>query len=296
MRRSASSGSDLPQRARDLGVGDLAPRPELRQPAAFGGVGERQRDDPGPVADHALDLERAGERARPWRRAPAARRDRDRGAPPAWRPDDRPENVAVRLVTAGLSSLPNRVRMRSSTCSAEPIWVKVPRPSSAARVIRKRVGRGADADHEDARAPAHGADRLEQLLLVADLAVGEEDHLADVVGVAAAPVGQRRPHRRHHLGAAAGLERRHERLGLRDMLGVGRDRVGEQHVHGVVEADDVETVGRREPAERIEQARLGLHDRRAAHGAGIVDDEHDLARAPLFARPTTGGGVTKASR
>ena len=54
---------DLPQGARDLGIGDLAPRPELRQPAAFGGAGERQRHDPRLVADHALDLERAGERA-----------------------------------------------------------------------------------------------------------------------------------------------------------------------------------------------------------------------------------------
>ena len=146
------------------------------------------------------------------------------------------------------------------------------------------VGRGADADHEDARAPAHGADRLEQLLLVADLAVGEEDDLAQVVGVAAAYVRQRGAHRRHHLGAAAGLQRRHEGLGPRDVPGVGRDRVGEEHVHGVVEADDVEAVGRRQPAERIDQARLGLHDRGAAHGAGIVDDEHDLARAPFFAR------------
>ncbi len=143
------------------------------------------------------------------------------------------------------------------------------------------IRRRADADHEDARAPAHGADGLEQLLLVADLTVGEENHLADDVGLAAAPVGQRRLHRRHHLGAAARLERRHECLGLRDVLGIGRHRVGEQHVHGVVEADDVEAVGGREPAERIDQARLGLHDRGAAHGAGIVDDEDDLARAPL---------------
>ena len=34
---------DLTQRARDLGVGDLAPRPELGQPAAFARLGEAQR-------------------------------------------------------------------------------------------------------------------------------------------------------------------------------------------------------------------------------------------------------------
>ena len=54
---------DRAQRARDLGVGDLAPRPQLGQALAFGRVGERQRDDPRLVADQALDLERAGERA-----------------------------------------------------------------------------------------------------------------------------------------------------------------------------------------------------------------------------------------
>jgi hypothetical protein len=49
------------------------------------------------------------------------------------------ENVTDSCVTAGLSSLPNSSRMRLSTCST-PIWVKVPRPSSAARVIRKELG------------------------------------------------------------------------------------------------------------------------------------------------------------
>ena len=63
MRLSASSGVQLAQGARDLGVGDLAPRPQLRQAFAFRRIGERQRDGPGPVADAALDLERAGERA-----------------------------------------------------------------------------------------------------------------------------------------------------------------------------------------------------------------------------------------
>jgi hypothetical protein len=46
------------------------------------------------------------------------------------------ENFAVTPVTAGFSSLENSPRIRSSTWSTEPIWVKAPRPSSEARVIR----------------------------------------------------------------------------------------------------------------------------------------------------------------
>ena len=47
------------------------------------------------------------------------------------------------------------------------------------------VRRRADADHEDARAAAQRVDGLEQLLLIADRAVGQEHDLADIVGVAA---------------------------------------------------------------------------------------------------------------
>ena len=50
------------------------------------------------------------------------------------------EKRAVMAVTAGFSSLAKSSRMRSSTCSTEPICVKLPRPSSAARVIRNEFG------------------------------------------------------------------------------------------------------------------------------------------------------------
>ena len=71
---------------------------------------------------------------------------------------------------------------------------------------RHQVGvrRRADADHEDARAAAQCIDGFEQLLLVADGAVGQEHDLSDVVGIAGV-VGQRGAHRRHHFGAAIGL-------------------------------------------------------------------------------------------
>jgi hypothetical protein len=63
-------------------------------------------------------------------------------------------------------------------------------------------------------------------------------------GVTPARVGQRRLHRRNHLGAAARLQRGDKRLGLADVLGIGGHGVGKQHGHGVIETDDVEAVGR----------------------------------------------------
>ncbi len=74
------------------------------------------------------------------------------------------------------------------------------------------------------------------------------------------------------------------------MLGVGRHGVGEQRVHGVVEADHVEAVGGTQAAERVDQALLRLRHRGAAHRAGIVDHEDHLARQRLLSARSTDGG------
>ncbi len=81
-----------------------------------------------------------------------------------------------------------------------------------------------------------------------------------------------------------GLERRHERPGACDIGLVRGNGIVEQLVHGVVEADDVEAVVRGQAVERKQKARLGLGDRGAAHGAGIVDHEHHLAGRLLVLR------------
>ncbi len=146
---------------------------------------------------------------------------------------------------------------------------------------QKGVGRRADADHEHARTATHRRDRLEQLLLVADRAVGQEHDLANHVAVNEL-VGQRGTHRRHHLGAAARLQRTDEGARLIDMRGIRPRRGRKQHVHGVIETDHVEAVIRLEAAEGIEQARLGLNDGGAAHRSRIIDHEHDLARQRLL--------------
>jgi len=138
------------------------------------------------------------------------------------------------------------------------------------------VGCGADAHHEHARAAAHRGDRIKKLLLVADAAVSQEDDLPHAVAVGVV-VGQRRAHRRDHLGAARRLQRSDERLGLRQMLAVGRHHVSKQHAHGVIEADHVEPVARLQSREREKEAGLGLGDGGAPHRAGIVDDKNHLA-------------------
>ena len=73
------------------------------------------------------------------------------------------------------------------------------------------VRRGANADHEDARAASHRRDGFEQLLFVTDIAIGQEYDLTEIIGAAARiVVGQCCPHRRHHFRAASGLQRIYE--------------------------------------------------------------------------------------
>ena len=132
-----------------------------------------------------------------------------------------------------------------------------------------------------ARAAAQRVDGFEQLLFIADRAIGEEHDLPDIVGIADV-VGQRGPHRRHHFGAAFGLQRADECGGAANVLPVGRHGPREQHVHGVIEPDHVEAVVGLQAAERVDEAGFGLDDRDAAHRAGIVDHEDHLAGQRLL--------------
>ena len=187
--------------------------------------------------------------------------------------------AALRSVTTGLSSLAKSSRMRSSTCSADADIGE----GAASELGRPRhqigVGRRADAHHEHARAAAHRGEHVEHLLLVADGAVGEEDHLPQRVLVIGAL---------HRASAArsggiisvppVGFETADKRLGGGRHARGRRHGIGKEDVHRVVEADDVEAIGGIEPVERIDEAGLGLRHRRAAHRARIVDDEDHLAR------------------
>ena len=128
------------------------------------------------------------------------------------------ENFAVRPVTAGLFQLGEQpAHALLDLIDRADMGEGAAAEFGGAR-HQEGVRRRADADHEHARAAAHRRDGVEQLLLVADRAVGQEHHLADVVGVIAGVVGQRRAHRRHHLGAAAACSALDERRGPAEMF------------------------------------------------------------------------------
>ena len=121
----------------------------------------------------------------------------------------------------------------------------------------------------------------EQLVLVPDRAVGDEHHLPHLVGVLLVAIHQRRLQRGQHLRPAIRLQRRHKALRSRDVLLARRNSGGEQHVHRVVEPDDVELIRRRQPIKRQQKPHLRLVHALARHRAGIVDHEDRLAIAPL---------------
>ena len=111
-------------------------------------------------------------------------------------------------MTAGLSSLSNSARMRSSTCSAEPIWVKVPRPISAARVIRKEFGAEPMPTMNTRERPRMSAIMSNNCCSLPIAPSVRNTTWRKVVDSLRARVGQRGFHRRRHLGAAARLRAR----------------------------------------------------------------------------------------
>ena len=162
---------------------------------------------------------------------------------------------------------------------------------------QKAVRRRANADHEHARAAAHGCDGVEQLLLVADRAVGQEHHLPHMAG------GLRRRRSAPRASPAPSPCRRApparstKLLRAAHMRGIRRHRVGEQHVHRVVEADHVEAVARLQPR-RARRSRLAF-----ACTIEVPPIEPELSITKITSRgigfscaSSTGGGVMVASR
>ncbi|MCY1294906.1 hypothetical protein D9M70_442230 [compost metagenome] len=134
-----------------------------------------------------------------------------------------------------------------------------------------------DADGEDAGVAAVFLDLVEELRLIADRAIGQEDHLAKRAGLNWTLRAQCSFQRGQHFRAAVGGETAD--IGDR-ILALVRCRLGElrkMHRHRVVEADDVEAVFGLQPGDRQRQALLRLFHRGAGHGTGIVDDKDDLA-------------------
>ena len=141
-----------------------------------------------------------------------------------------------------------------------------------------RIGGGADADGEEAALAEARVDEGEKLLLVADLAVGHEDHLADRARGRGWMFGHGQLQCAQHFRAAVGGDLLDERFGRCDRLRVGELAVAEQRARGGIEIDHIELVARFQIGEREEQRGFGLLHRCAFHRTGAVDDEDRLAR------------------
>ncbi len=145
-------------------------------PAPSRGVRQRQRHAPRPLADPPLDLDRAGKLLEPRRQhqrlAAIEVRQRLRrhvGLRAGERRRQPRHHRALQLgeqLAHPLLHLLGRADMREGAA-----------PELRAARHQKAVRRRSDADHEHPRASAHRRDGVEQLLLVADRAVGEEHHL-----------------------------------------------------------------------------------------------------------------------
>ncbi len=256
-------------------VVDLAPCPDFRDALRVARPVERQGDRPRTVAHHAVDGERA------LRRAHAGGDHQRLAAIEIGQDGGRQRDVLFREAGSDVGNggvfqlVEQRVHLLAHLAGGADMG------EGAASQFRRAahqvgVGRGADADHEDARAAAPRRDGVEQLPLVADFAVGEEDDLAQAP-VARMAVVQRRLQGGQHFRAAGGLQPGDILARGGDVRRIGRDAVVEQFRQRVVEADDVETVAGLEMRQGIIEAGAGLLDGSAAHGAGIVDHEHDLA-------------------
>ncbi len=151
---------------------------------------------------------------------------------------------------------------------------------------QKPVHRVADAEREHAcvRVLAHLADDLH---IVSDLAVGHEaDHAHVVLMVRRL---ERRPDRRHHLGATAALLSVEDGVRSSEVLLCRGNGGWKEDRRLAREGDQVECVIRIQTVERHADALLGLLDRETAHRAGRVEHEHELLWRDIIGRHAVRG-------
>src|SRR5262249_18468685 len=110
------------------------------------------------------------------------------------------------------------------------------------------VRRRPDADREETTVAKALTDDLKELLFVADFTVGQKDHLTQPVGRGLR--GERPYERGKHLGAAGWPDAVDVPLGRLQILAARRLSLGEEAVRAVIEAHDVEAVGRLKPRQR----------------------------------------------
>ncbi len=145
-----------------------------------------------------------------------------------------------------------------------------------------RVDGGVDADAVDPGAADQRGDVAQDLVLVADLAVGDQHDHAVAVVVGAREQAQAVVQRGEELGATAGFHAGQVLDGAVAVAVGGLDQTGAQAggvLDAVVEGDHGEPVVLGERVDDAGGGAAGGDHLPAAHAAGAVEQQHDVARA-----------------
>ena len=143
------------------------------------------------------------------------------------------------------------------------------------------------------RSPAFALSRAKALYfaddrhVIADFAVGQETHYADVVLFVG--ISQRRADRLHHLGSTVPALPFQKMLGLPQVLFGRRDGLVEQNARVSGERDEVEGVVFVQPVERKPHHSLSRFNRQTAHRARRVKNEDQFFGVTSFAATRLGG-------
>ena len=172
--------------------------------------------------------------------------------------------------------------MRSSTCSTDPMWVKVPRPISAARVIRNVLGAEPMPTMNTRERPRMAAMVSSSCCsLPISPSVRNTTWRRKLASLSRGSVSAAFMGGTISVPPLACSAATNARACATYSAFAGTVSVNSTSIVLSKRITLKRSVGRSR-REREVEARLGLHHRGAAHGAGVVDHEDDLARARLL--------------
>ena len=152
-------------------------------------------------------------------------------------------------------------------------------PARSGEPLEERgVDRLIDAEREHAHVPQIRPELAQDLILVADLTVGDEhDHALAIIGASSEHRGSA-AQRLGELGATAGIDLR-ERLDRLEPVAIGGlDQRGRRdQLDDVVERDRAEPIARGQGVDHPRGCSARGHHLPAAHAAGAIDHDHDVA-------------------
>ena len=193
-----------------------------------------------------------------------------------------PSAASASSVTTGVAIRRWILSMTSSSRSSDSHSSQRAAAGGGQPAQEGRVDRLVDAEGEDPGRAQPRRQVAQDLVLVADLAVGDQHQDAVAVVVAAGEQVGGAAERRGHLGAAAGLEPGEE-LDRAEAVAVGGRRQARGQagrlVDDRVEGEDREPVLLAQGVDHAGDGAARAHHLPAAHRARAVDDEDDVARA-----------------